>query len=104
MNIHQHMRESIELAQTYAEDGAFHTAAAILARLAIEVKGHAINTGIRGDANRRQVAPWEAHMGDDYAVVMLPTETTDTASIHVSSDDADLPSKIAALLNALGNR
>ena len=34
---------------------------------------------------------WDAHTGEDYAVVMLPNETTDTASIQVYSDDEALP-------------
>lgn len=32
---------------------------------------------------------WEYHRGEDYAVVMLPDETTDTASITVAGDDDD---------------
>lgn len=42
---------------------------------------------------------WNAHTGEDYAVVMLPDETTDTASIHVYSEDEDLPQRIADALN-----
>lgn len=43
--------------------------------------------------------PWEAHEGQDYAVVMGPDETTDTASIRVSS--GDLARLIAARMNGL---
>lgn len=32
--------------------------------------------------------PWESHIGLDYAVVMLPGETTDDASIRVSRENA----------------
>ena len=44
-------------------------------------------------------ATWEPHVGEDYAVVMLPDETTTSASIRVISDDAALPSRVATSLN-----
>lgn len=44
-------------------------------------------------------AAWAPHVGEDYAVVMLPDESTDSASIRVISDDATLAPRIAAALN-----
>ena len=41
-NPHKVIREKTELAKTYAEDGAFHTAARILEELAKDVKQHAV--------------------------------------------------------------
>jgi hypothetical protein len=41
MNIHQHIRERIDLAAFYAEDGAFHTAARVLRELAERLDNHA---------------------------------------------------------------
>jgi len=50
-------------------------------------------------------APWEAHTGEDYTVVMLPDECTDNASIAVygSNDEANARLIAAApeLLEAL---
>lgn len=43
--------------------------------------------------------PWEAHEGEDYAVVMGPDETTDTASVRCAS--GALARRIAARLNGV---
>lgn len=39
--IHQTMKDDFELADTYAQDGAFHSAASVLQRLSEKVKQHA---------------------------------------------------------------
>lgn len=41
MNIHEYMAEKAELAAIYAQDGAFRTAAKILADLAEHLTAHA---------------------------------------------------------------
>jgi len=41
MNIHERIAEQTELAKTYAEDGAFRTAARVMRNLADEVQEHA---------------------------------------------------------------
>jgi len=41
MNIHEHINEKTELAKTYAEDGAFFSAARVLKDLAGDVHRHA---------------------------------------------------------------
>lgn len=46
-NIHQRINELTELAKTYAEDGAFHTAAAKLRQLADEIDAHMRATDAR---------------------------------------------------------
>jgi hypothetical protein len=40
-SIHEYIAERTDLAQIYADDGAFYTAAKILSELATEVKRHA---------------------------------------------------------------
>lgn len=40
MNIHQKMRQQTELAKTYAEDGAFHSAGRVLRDLAAVLEAH----------------------------------------------------------------
>lgn len=49
--------------------------------------------------------PWEAHVGLDYAVVMLPGENTETASITLQGPDAaelgKLVASVPGLLTAL---
>lgn len=40
MNIHERAAERISLAQTYAEDGAFRSAARVLRQLANELEAH----------------------------------------------------------------
>lgn len=42
MDMRERIREQTGLAQTYADDGAYHTAARVLEQLADEVKAHAI--------------------------------------------------------------
>lgn len=42
MTVHQLIEEKTELAKTYAEDGAFHTAARVLEDLATHVSRHAL--------------------------------------------------------------
>ncbi|MER8786284.1 hypothetical protein NKH71_00200 [Mesorhizobium sp. M0983] len=42
MNIHEKLDERCGLAKTYAEDGAFHSAARVLKDLAATVEQHAI--------------------------------------------------------------
>lgn len=44
MNIHQKMDEQIGLAKTYAEDGAFFSAAAVLEQLVATLRAHATRT------------------------------------------------------------
>lgn len=39
--------------------------------------------------NNRLDGPWEPHVGLDYACIMLPGDTTDTAAISVHTDDPD---------------
>ena len=41
MDMRQRIREQCDLAQTYAEDGAYHTASRILSELAAAVTVHA---------------------------------------------------------------
>jgi len=41
MNIHQKMRQQTDLAKTYAEDGAFYTAARVLRDIAVVLEAHA---------------------------------------------------------------
>lgn len=41
MNIHDYMTEKTGLAETYARDGAFHSAARVLKELAEHVEKHA---------------------------------------------------------------
>lgn len=40
-NIHQHMHDQAAMAKFFAKDGAFHTAADILRKLADDVEEHA---------------------------------------------------------------
>lgn len=40
-SIHSLIREQVGLAKTYADDGAFHTAASVLRRLADSLEAHA---------------------------------------------------------------
>ena len=44
---------------------------------------------------------WELHIGNDYAVVMLPGECTDTASIEIFGDTVDDTSKLGRLIAAI---
>lgn len=44
-DMRERIREQTKLAQTYADDGAYHTAARVLETLADEVKAHAISVG-----------------------------------------------------------
>ncbi|CAN7164483.1 hypothetical protein LJR234_000328 [Mesorhizobium amorphae] len=44
VSIHSVIREKTDLAKTYAEDGAFHTAARVLEDLATVVSRHAVAT------------------------------------------------------------
>lgn len=46
-SIHAIIREKTDLAKTYAEDGAFHTAARVLEDLATVVSRHAVATDPR---------------------------------------------------------
>lgn len=46
VSIHHHMQERFDLAQTYALDGAFHTAAKLLGELAADVKKHAVDCDV----------------------------------------------------------
>jgi len=41
MTIHERFKERVELAQTYAEDGAFMSAARVLRELSRELQAHA---------------------------------------------------------------
>lgn len=41
-SIHTIMRNQVSLAKTYAEDGAFHSAARVLRELALTVEAHAV--------------------------------------------------------------
>jgi hypothetical protein len=45
MNIHERISEQVDLAKTYAEDGAFRTAARVLRNLADEIEEHDRATG-----------------------------------------------------------
>lgn len=45
MNIHERISEQTDLAKTYAEDGAFRTAARVLRNLAEEIEAHDQATG-----------------------------------------------------------
>jgi hypothetical protein len=40
MNIHERIAEQTDLAKTYAEDGAFRTAARVFRNLADEIEAH----------------------------------------------------------------
>lgn len=42
MNIHERIEEQTSLAKSYAEDGAFFSAARVLRGLALEVQAHAL--------------------------------------------------------------
>lgn len=42
MNIHRLIEEKTDLAKTYADDGAFHSAARVLEDLATHVSRHAV--------------------------------------------------------------
>lgn len=44
MNIHERIAEQVDLAKTYAEDGAFRTAGRVLRNLAEEVEQHGAAT------------------------------------------------------------
>lgn len=48
-----------------------------------------------------QPEKWEVHVGLDYACVMLPGETTDTASISVHTDCPDERDRLLAMISAL---
>lgn len=41
MNIHERIDDQVELAKSYAEDGAFRSAARVLRQIAREVENHA---------------------------------------------------------------
>lgn len=41
MDMRDHIRERSKLAHTYAEDGAYHSAARILTQLAVDIAEHA---------------------------------------------------------------
>lgn len=44
---------------------------------------------------------WEAHIGEDYAVVMLPGECTENASITVAMRNSKLVYSVAAIPSML---
>lgn len=50
---------------------------------------------------QRKLLPLEAHIGEDYAVVMLPGEVTDNASIRIYGEDA--PRVTAFIVRACNN-
>jgi len=43
---------------------------------------------------------WEYHRGDDYAVVMLPDDNTDTATIQIWGDDDEDTDRLGNLIAA----
>ena len=54
MDMRDHIREKSDLAHTYAEDGAYHSAARILTQLASDIAEHALSVdaemGVKHDA------------------------------------------------------
>lgn len=48
-DMRERIREQTALAQTYADDGAYHSAAAVLERLAVEIKAHAQRVSLEMD-------------------------------------------------------
>ena len=53
MNIHEKIAEQVSLAQTYAEDGAFRSAARVLRVLAQEVQQHGEDADAYDKADQR---------------------------------------------------
>lgn len=51
--------------------------------------------------NARLTGPWVPHVGLDYACVMLPGETTGTASIDVHTDDPEERDEILFMIAAV---
>lgn len=54
MNVHERIKEQVDLAKIYAEDGAFHSAAKVLRKLADEVEQHAKATTSKPHSS----SPW----------------------------------------------
>lgn len=56
MDMRKRLRERAALAQTYADDGAYHSAARVLRELAAEIQDHADRTGVYRLSERAEPA------------------------------------------------
>lgn len=93
MNVHARFEEQVSLAQTYAEDGAFFSAARVLRRLASELEAHLT-------ASLREIGIEPPPAGEPELLAPLKSMV---AAYRDDCPDEEQPSMVREALTAIAN-